>query len=391
MTGTRTRRSRGSWWPPSSCSPPSSPPVSLASLAAPSQPRTSRTAKARSSPGLQHAVRRRSTEQCNDATLPVSQQAQDASSPRRKAMQRDDAEAGSRRGPGDASPQRAVQAYAVHGLAGRRALLGAASSIDGVLRSASSSWARSPRPTQSSPAQADERRVSAAVVGGPGRYDRRRLGQPQKPGGRRSMNAQRDQAQARPERGAGVSSHEQLHEDRQDCRRRGRGPSEAALEQAQSGTRPTGRDAVTTPPPSGGGDGGGGYVPDPVNGSAAATAVVRGACPCSAPPSTSSATGRPRRRLRLLRPHLLGVGAGRRLPPALGRGASTPRSPTCRSDQRPARRHHRTYGNSPARHVALYIGGGQHRPRHVTPDPAARSSTDSMYGYDRPWAAMRPG
>ena len=47
------------------------------------------------------------------------------------------------------------------------------------------------------------------------------------------------------------------------------------------------------------------------------------------------------------------------------------------------------YGNF-GPHVALYIGGGQIiHARH--PGPGGEVQQDSMYGYDRPWAAMRPG
>ena len=47
------------------------------------------------------------------------------------------------------------------------------------------------------------------------------------------------------------------------------------------------------------------------------------------------------------------------------------------------------YGNvSP--HVAIYVGNGQIvHARH--PGPGGEVQPDSMYGYDRPWAAMRPG
>ena len=47
------------------------------------------------------------------------------------------------------------------------------------------------------------------------------------------------------------------------------------------------------------------------------------------------------------------------------------------------------YGNvSP--HVAIYIGGGQIvHARH--PGPGGEVQVDSMYGYDRPWGAVRPG
>jgi cell wall-associated NlpC family hydrolase len=41
-------------------------------------------------------------------------------------------------------------------------------------------------------------------------------------------------------------------------------------------------------------------------------------------------------------------------------------------------------------HVALYIGGGRIiHARH--PGPGGQVQYDSLYGYDRPWAAMRPG
>ena len=47
------------------------------------------------------------------------------------------------------------------------------------------------------------------------------------------------------------------------------------------------------------------------------------------------------------------------------------------------------YGNF-GPHVALYIGGGSIiHARH--PGPGGEVQQDSMYGYDRPWAAMRPG
>ena len=47
------------------------------------------------------------------------------------------------------------------------------------------------------------------------------------------------------------------------------------------------------------------------------------------------------------------------------------------------------YGNV-GPHVAIYIGGGQIvHARH--PGPGGEVQTDSMYGYDKPWAAMRPG
>jgi len=48
------------------------------------------------------------------------------------------------------------------------------------------------------------------------------------------------------------------------------------------------------------------------------------------------------------------------------------------------------YYGSTSPHVALYIGGGSIiHARH--PGPGGQVQYDSMYGYDTPWAAMRPG
>jgi cell wall-associated NlpC family hydrolase len=48
------------------------------------------------------------------------------------------------------------------------------------------------------------------------------------------------------------------------------------------------------------------------------------------------------------------------------------------------------YYGSVSPHVAIYIGGGQIiHARH--PGPGGQVQYDSMYGYDTPWAAMRPG
>jgi cell wall-associated NlpC family hydrolase len=47
------------------------------------------------------------------------------------------------------------------------------------------------------------------------------------------------------------------------------------------------------------------------------------------------------------------------------------------------------YGNF-GPHVALYAGGG-HIIHTRNPGPDGGVQVDSMYGYDRPWGAVRPG
>jgi cell wall-associated NlpC family hydrolase len=47
------------------------------------------------------------------------------------------------------------------------------------------------------------------------------------------------------------------------------------------------------------------------------------------------------------------------------------------------------YGNF-GPHVAIYVGGGQIvHARH--PGPGGQVQYSSMYGYDKPWGAVRPG
>jgi cell wall-associated NlpC family hydrolase len=48
------------------------------------------------------------------------------------------------------------------------------------------------------------------------------------------------------------------------------------------------------------------------------------------------------------------------------------------------------YYGSTSPHVAIYVGGGNIiHARH--PGPGGEVQVDSMYGYDTPYAAMRPG
>lgn len=162
--------------------------------------------------------------------------------------------------------------------------------------------------------------------------------------------------------------------------------------QAQQAALDAQRTADTSPPPTGGGDtggsgssggGGSGFVPDP-NASGAQIAIAAAQSVLGAPyvfgaagPSSFDCSGLT---------SWAWAQAGVYLPhSASAQYSSLPHVPL---DQvQPGDIIY--YGNF-GPHVALYIGGGQIiHARH--PGPGGEVQQDSMYGYDRPWAAMRPG
>ena len=187
-----------------------------------------------------------------------------------------------------------------------------------------------------------------------------------------AMNAQRDQAQANLNEQAQVAS--QLSADYSQWL----AAQQAALDAQQTQDTTT---TTTTPPPDGGG--GGGYVPDP-NASGAQIAIGAAQSVLGAPyvfgaagPSSFDCSGLT---------SWAWAQAGVYLPhSASAQYSSLPHVPL---DQvQPGDIIY--YGNF-GPHVALYIGGGQIiHARH--PGPGGEVQQDSMYGYDRPWAAMRPG
>ncbi|GIU97641.1 MAG: hypothetical protein KatS3mg013_1444 [Actinomycetota bacterium] len=139
---------------------------------------------------------------------------------------------------------------------------------------------------------------------------------------------------------------------------------------------------TTSPPPSGGG--GGGFVPPP-NASAAQIAIaaarsvlgtryVWGAADPNVGFDCSGLTSWAWAQAGVVLPHSASAQYG-----------SLPRVPL--SAVQPGDIIY--YGNF-GPHVALYIGGGQIiHARH--PGPGGEVQVDSMYGYDEPWGAVRPG
>jgi cell wall-associated NlpC family hydrolase len=190
-----------------------------------------------------------------------------------------------------------------------------------------------------------------------------------------AMNAQRDQAQAN------LNEQAQLANQLESQYAAAVAAQQAALDAQQNQTTSTG--PVTTPPPSGGGDGGGGgFVPDPNGGAATAVAAAQSVLGApyvfgAAGPSSFDCSGLT---------SWAWAQAGVSLPhSASAQYSSLPHVPL---DQVVAG-DIIYYGNF-GPHVALYIGGGQIiHARH--PGPGGEVQQDSMYGYDRPWAAMRPG
>jgi cell wall-associated NlpC family hydrolase len=191
-----------------------------------------------------------------------------------------------------------------------------------------------------------------------------------------AMNAQRDQAQAN------LNEQAQLANQLESQYAAAVAAQQAALDAQQNQTTSTG--PVTTPPPSGGGGdgGGGGFVPDPNGGAATAVAAAQSVLGApyvfgAAGPSSFDCSGLT---------SWAWAQAGVSLPhSASAQYSSLPHVPL---DQVVAG-DIIYYGNF-GPHVALYIGGGQIiHARH--PGPGGEVQQDSMYGYDRPWAAMRPG
>jgi cell wall-associated NlpC family hydrolase len=190
-----------------------------------------------------------------------------------------------------------------------------------------------------------------------------------------AMNAQRDQAQAN------LNEQAQLANQLESQYAAAVAAQQAALDAQQNQTTSTG--PVTTPPPSGGGDGGGGgFVPDPNGGAATAVAAAQSVLGApyvfgAAGPSSFDCSGLT---------SWAWAQAGVSLPhSASAQYSSLPHVPL---DQVVAG-DIIYYGNF-GPHVALYIGNGQIiHARH--PGPGGEVQQDSMYGYDRPWAAMRPG
>jgi cell wall-associated NlpC family hydrolase len=191
-----------------------------------------------------------------------------------------------------------------------------------------------------------------------------------------AMNAQRDQAQAN------LNEQAQLANQLESQYAAAVAAQQAALDAQQNQTTSTG--PVTTPPPTGGGSdgGGGGFVPDPNGGAATAVAAAQSVLGApyvfgAAGPSSFDCSGLT---------SWAWAQAGVYLPhSASAQYSSLPHVPL---DQVVAG-DIIYYGNF-GPHVALYIGGGQIiHARH--PGPGGEVQQDSMYGYDRPWAAMRPG
>jgi cell wall-associated NlpC family hydrolase len=190
-----------------------------------------------------------------------------------------------------------------------------------------------------------------------------------------AMNAQRDQAQTN------LNEQSQLANQLESQYAAAVAAQQAALDAQQNQTTSTG--PVTTPPPSGGGsDGGGGFVPDPNGGASTAIAAAQSVLGApyvfgAAGPSSFDCSGLT---------SWAWAQAGVYLPhSASAQYSSLPHVPL---DQvQPGDIIY--YGNF-GPHVALYIGSGSIiHARH--PGPGGEVQQDSMYGYDRPWAAMRPG
>ena len=189
-----------------------------------------------------------------------------------------------------------------------------------------------------------------------------------------AMNAQRDQAQTNVNEQAALAS--QLESQY---------AAAVAAQQAALDAQRNQADTTTpSPPPSsgGGGDGGGGFVPDPNGGAATAIAAAQSVIGApyvfgAAGPDAFDCSGLT---------SWAWAQAGVYLPhSASAQYSSLPHVPL---DQvQPGDIIY--YGNF-GPHVALYIGGGSIiHARH--PGPGGEVQQDSMYGYDRPWAAMRPG
>ena len=184
-----------------------------------------------------------------------------------------------------------------------------------------------------------------------------------------AMDAQKAQAQAN------LNEQVQLASQLQTQYSAGLAAQQAALDAQQNQT------TNTTPPPSD--SGGGGFVPDP-NASGAQIAIAAAQSVLGAPyvfsaagPSSFDCSGLT---------SWAWAQAGVYLPhSASAQYSSLPHVPL---DQvQPGDIIY--YGNF-GPHVALYIGGGMIiHARH--PGPGGEVQQDSMYGYDRPWAAMRPG
>ena len=139
----------------------------------------------------------------------------------------------------------------------------------------------------------------------------------------------------------------------------------------------------TPPPGGGGGDTGGGYVPDPnVTGAAAAVSAAQSVLGApyvfgAAGPSSFDCSGLT---------SWAWAQAGVYIPhSASAQYSSLPRVPL--SQVQPGDIIY--YGNF-GPHVALYIGGGSIiHARH--PGPGGQVQINSMYGYDQPYGAVRPG
>jgi peptidoglycan DL-endopeptidase CwlO len=156
---------------------------------------------------------------------------------------------------------------------------------------------------------------------------------------------------------------------------------QAVREQQQALQQQRQAAAPIQPPTDGGG--GGGFVPPP-NASAAAIAVQAAYSVLGAPyvfgaagPSSFDCSGLT---------SWAWAQAGVYLPhSASAQYASLPRVPL--SDVQPGDLIY--YGNF-GPHVAIYVGGGQIiHARH--PGPGGQVQVNSMYGYDQPWGAVRPG
>ena len=191
-----------------------------------------------------------------------------------------------------------------------------------------------------------------------------------------AMNAQRDQAQAN------LNEQAQLANSLESQYAAAVAAQQAALDAQQNQTTST--TPVTTPPPSGGGSdgGGGGFVPDPNGGAATAIAAAQSVLGApyvfgAAGPSSFDCSGLT---------SWAWAQAGVYLPhSASAQYSSLPHVPLDQVQPGDI-----IYYCNFGPHVALYIGGGGIiHARH--PGPGGEVQQDSMYGYDRPWAAMRPG
>jgi cell wall-associated NlpC family hydrolase len=188
-------------------------------------------------------------------------------------------------------------------------------------------------------------------------------------------------AQQRQQAESDLHQMEQLATDLQSQYEQALRAQQQAIAAAAQATAPV--QAPTTSPGTGGGDGGSGFVPPP-NSSAAAIAVAAARSVLGAPyvvgaagPSSFDCSGLT---------SWAWAQAGVYIPhSASGQYATLPRVPL--SQVEPGDIIY--YGNF-GPHVGIYIGGGQIiHARH--PGTGGEVQVSSLYGYDTPWGAVRPG